>query len=56
MIEETIVITVSKLIKDGDSTMSVLPEEATAALEAIVSELIQDETAMIEVAKIGTPE
>ena len=56
MIKETIVITVSKLVKDADNTASVLPEEATAALEAIVSELVQDDTAMIEVAKIGTPE
>ena len=36
---ETLVITVSKLLKDTDQESTVLTDEVTASLEAVVSEL-----------------
>ena len=48
--EEVLVIKVSKLLKDSDSESTVLTEDVTASLEAVVAEL-EGAGALVEIQK-----
>lgn len=39
---ETLVITVSKLVKESDSTQSIITQDIVAALEQVAQELVGD--------------
>jgi len=51
MIQDTVVITVAKLLREDDEQTTTLSPEIMDQLEAILGELIGDGSAMIEIAK-----
>jgi len=51
MIQDTVVITVAKLLRDDDEQTTTLSQETMDQLEAILGELIDDGSAMIEIVK-----
>ncbi len=52
LIEQTISITVSKLIKDKDKVGVIFDAESIEALESVVAELVGDDSVLIEVDEI----
>ena len=52
MIEETVIVTVTKLVTDDATDTTILPSDALAAMGAIVAELVQDDKALIEIRKL----
>ena len=53
MIEETVIVTVSKLVKDNTEEQEMLPNDVLAAMEAVVAELIQDDSVLIEITRLA---
>ena len=53
MIQDTVVITVAKLLRDDDEQTTTLSAEVMEQLEAILGELIDDSSAMVEIAKVS---
>jgi hypothetical protein len=53
MLEETIIIRVSKIVKDEDADVApmIMDEDFVAGVEGVVSELLQDPKVLIEVLK-----
>jgi hypothetical protein len=49
IVEEVIVVKVSKLTRDNDKTGSILPAEFVPGLEAMASEILGDAAVLIEV-------
>lgn len=49
IIEEVVVLKVSKLVRGNDKSAPILPEDFVASLEAVASEVLGDAGAMIEV-------
>lgn len=49
IVEEMIVVKVSKLVKDDASTDSLITEDFAAGIEAVATELMQDPAAIVEV-------
>ena len=49
IIEEVVVLKVSKLVRGNDKSAPILPEDFVANLEAVASEVLADAGAMVEV-------
>lgn len=49
IVEEMIVVKISKLVKDGVSQDSLITEDFIVGIEAVASELMQDPAAIVEV-------
>lgn len=50
--EQTVVIRLSKLVKDANNAADLAPEGLTDQVEAVVSELIGDESIIVEVERL----
>jgi hypothetical protein len=53
--KQTITITLSKLVKTGDTAADMGPEGFEAALEAVVTELVDDGSVIVEVDSLTPP-
>lgn len=53
LVEKAYVFRISRLVKDGTDETSVLPEALASTIEEIVSELIADPLAIIEVSELN---
>lgn len=51
--EQTVVIRLSKLVKDTANAGDLGPEGFEQAVEAVVSELVGDESIIVEVERLG---
>jgi hypothetical protein len=49
IVEEKVVIKVSKIVRDDANDVSILPEEFVFAVEAMAQEILSDPAAVIEV-------
>ena len=49
--ESTVVVKVSKLVKDGEAISDMIDADTVTNLEAVLEELINDPKAMIEIIK-----
>lgn len=52
MVQDTVVIEVAKLIKNDDEAAGIMTDEMMAQLEAIMAEIVNDSSAMIEVTQV----
>lgn len=50
--EQTVVIRLSKLVKNAENTADLAPEGLAEQVEAIVSELVGDESIIVEVERL----
>lgn len=53
IVEELVVIKVSKLVRDDAKTDDILPDEFVAGIEAMATEMLNDPAAVVEVVKEG---
>jgi hypothetical protein len=51
LVEEVVVIKISKLVKDGEAVAEMLDAEMIDNIEAVLTEIVGDSKAMIEVIK-----
>lgn len=51
--EQTVVIRLSKLVKDANNAGNLAPEGLSEQVEAIVSELVGDDSIIVEVENLG---
>jgi hypothetical protein len=49
IVEEVVVLKVSKLVRGTDKSAPILPEDFVASLEAVATEVLGDAGAMVEV-------
>lgn len=54
MLQDTLVISVSKLLRDDGDQENIITPEILDQIEAILAELVSDTTAMIEVTKVAS--
>ena len=49
MVEDTVVVRVTRLVKDGENATALFDEAVVEQLEAVINELVSDPKAMIEI-------
>jgi hypothetical protein len=52
IVSETVLITVSKLVRDGTDTEALVSAEFVAGIEAMAQEMVGDSAAVVEVQKV----
>jgi hypothetical protein len=52
IVTETVLITVSKLVRDGTATDSIVSDDFVAGIEAMAQEMVGDSSAVVEVQRV----
>ena len=52
MLQETLIITVSKLVKDNETDSEIITDEIKGQLDAVLAQLVDDDKCMIEITPV----
>jgi hypothetical protein len=52
IVSETVLITVSKLVRDGTDTEALVSDDFVAGIEAMAQEMVGDSAAVVEVQRV----